>query len=633
MAVTPTILTVPNTAVGDLHYALYTTDVNGVTAWTAGDLITGTQLIAAGKVVFLPKAAGTTSFTYSVADMCIASAPGTVNIQVLASDQAPVADMPNLVTRQYTPLSFELGFGDDSISNGGVYTFTITQTVAPADGALYQYYNGFDYTNPDNSKLITSGQTITGQQVIYMPPQFKYSDATNPALLTLPCFNYLVTETAPNNFPSNEKQVLITVTHVNVPPFVWDDPAWPSTLLGAWPTVDASWCKDTCTFQEDFGEQYWWNAGFEYIYLGGNDVEGSILTYELTNIDCFPGTTLLIPLENNRNAIVGDQILQNQPGSLNPTLRFRPARETSNTNRAALDGAAHYCTIGYHVIDDQGAVSSDKSITIDITPVNKQPRLDDSVVTIVALEQQKQQFFLDAIDPEGDAFTVSFSGCAKNQGIIELCKDSDCTSTHVLDCSVIYDATNPVTVALTDVQAGVTTSDGLTLPIQGFFTSGPVATFAEGQGYNTIYLSFADNNAVSTFPATQAEVIFDVKVLNTAPVLTVQGQDVPSYSVSVSATESFTPIVQVVDPDFAGQSFYVMTVDVTLDNTNTPAVTLNKDRLSQLAASYDTCQDGLVVSDTAVHITCGIDNINELLFAITLNAPQQVAWSKPLTSF
>jgi hypothetical protein len=630
MAVTPTILTVPDTTVGDLHYAQYTTDANGVTAWTAGDLITGTQLIAAGKVVFLPKAAGTTSFTYSVADMCIASAPGTVNLQVLAADQAPVADMPNLVTRQYTPLSFELGFGDDSISSGGQYTFTITQTVAAADGYLYQYVANFDPTNPGTP--IASGDVITTQQVIYMPPQYKYSDATNPALLTLPCFNYLVTETAPNNLPSNEKQVLITVTHVNVPPFVWDDPAWPSTLLGAWPTVDASWCKDTCTFQEDFGEQFWWNAGFEYVYLGGNDVEGSILTYELTNIDCFPGTTLLIPLDNTRNAVVGDQILQNQPGSLNPTLRFRPARETSNTNRAALDGAAHYCTIGYHVIDDQGAVSSDKTITIDVTPVNKQPRLDDTTQTVYALAQQKQQFFLNAIDPEGDAFTVSFSGCAKNQGVIELCKDSDCTSTHVLDCSVIYDATNPTTVALTDVQTGVTTSDGLTLPIQGFFTSGPVATSDEGNLYNTIYLSFADNNGVSTFPATQAEVIFDVMVLNNPPVLTVMGQDVPSYSASVSAAETYTPTIQVSDPDFVGESFFVMTVDVTLDNSNTPSVTLNKDRLSSLAANYDTCQDGLVVSETQITITCGIDNVNELLFAIVLNAPEQLAQGQGLVT-
>jgi len=333
----------------------------------------------------------------------------------------------------------------------------------------------------------------------------------------------------------------------------------------------------------------------------------------------------LIPLENNRNAMVGDQILDNIAGTLNPTLRFRPARETSNTNRAALDGASHYCTIGYNVIDDQGAVSSDKSIIIDITPVNKQPRLDDATQTVVALEQQRQQFFLDAIDPEGDAFTVSFSGCAANQGTIELCLDSTCAQTHVLDCSVVYDSTNPTTVALSDVQAGVMTSDGLTLPVKGFFTSGPVSTFAQGQGYNTIYLSFADNTGASTFPPTQAQVIFDVVVLNTAPVLTVQGQDVATYSAQVSATDAFTPIVQVTDPDFTGETFYVMTVDVTLDNSNTPATVLNIARLNELAAGYSTCQDGLVITTTSIHLTCGIDNVNELLFAISLNGPQQLA--------
>jgi len=68
-----------------------------------------------------------------------------------------------------------------------------------------------------------------------------------------------------------------------------------------------------------------------------------------------------------------------------------------------------------------------------------------------------------------------------------------------------------------------------------------------------------------------------------------------------------------------------MTVDVTLDNSNTPATVLNVARLNELAAGYTTCQDGLVVTTTAVHITCGIDNVNELLFAISLNGPQQLA--------
>jgi hypothetical protein len=631
MAITPKVLTVTNTAVGDLYFAVRQ-DVAGVPTWVQGGLITGPQVVADGKIVFVPKAAGSTSFTYGVNDMCLASAPGTINIVVASTDKPPVADMPNMVTPQYTPLEFTLGYFDDNMATGGQYTFTITQTVAPADGALYSYYPGFDPANPQVANLVTSGQSFTNSNVarfIYMPPQYKYSDATLPQLLALPCFNYKVTETSPgSNLVSNEKQVLITITHVNVPPFVWDDASWPSTLFPAanpdangWPTVDASWCKDSCTFLEDFGEQYWWNTGFEYIYLGGDDIQGSDLTYQLSNIDCFPGTTLLIPLDNTRNAVVGDQIARNVHGTLNPTLRFRPARETSDVNRASLDGAAYYCQIQYFVINEYNQQSSTKTITINITPVNKQPRLDQEVTHIVALEQQKQQFFLSAVDPEGDAFVIAYQGCVQNQGVIELCANVACLTTVAIDCSNVYNPLAPVSYPITGVAAGEQV-DGLTAPIQGFFTSGPVATFAQGNAYNTIYFTFADTPAsTSTFPATVAEVIFDVKVVNNAPVLTIQQQQTDTYSTTSAVDVVFTPAYFVQDADFVGEAFYVMTLDVTFDNTQASNASLNVADLQPLMATYDTCQDGLIVTSTQIHITCGIDSINEVLAKVAVVAP------------
>jgi len=618
MAVQPRILSLPAAAQGTLNRAVRTVS-NGEVKYIAGDEVLVNDVIADGRVIFLPvlNGQGSTSFTYEVFDKCINSAPGTVNIEVLSSNKPPIADMPNMVTPMYTPLDFQLDFGDDKKAQAGLsaYDFFIVNTVAEADGKLYNWYPNFDPENPQSSAEVTDGMQLTSNRLIYMPPKFKYSSATRPQLLTLPCFDYQVKENSEaTNLESNVKQVLITVTHVNIAPFVWDDAGWPASLLGDWAEVPAGACYDSCTFQEDFGEQYWWNAGFEMIYLGGNDVEGSILAYELTQIDCVQGTTILLPLENNRNAIVGDKVLQNEAGAIKPTLRFRPARETSDSDSINQNGTpkGYYCKIGYRVIDDHEAVSNEKIITINVTPLNKQPRLDDEITRIVALEQQKHQFFLSAIDPEGDAFTIKFLGCAKDQGVIELCNNHLCEQTTTIDCSQVY----PVApIALPNVQAGELV-DGLVAPIQGFFTSGPVENFAEGQEYNTVYFSFDDGT--STFDPSEAKVIFDVKIVNVAPVLFIQDQDTNEYSVTLDLGAPFNPAIQIFDPDFDEFSFYQMTVEVTLDNTNVPSAHLN---VMAINSRIVQCTENAEVSETRLLYTCQLSAVNDVLSVLEIIPP------------
>jgi hypothetical protein len=240
--------------------------------------------------------------------------------------------------------------------------------------------------------------------------------------------------------------------------------------------------------------------------------------------------------------------------------------------------------------------------------------LDDSVTRIVALEEEVHGFFLSAIDPEDDAFTLSFQGCAKNIGKIELCANALCSSMVTLDCSIIYNPASPVTTLLSGVTVGEKIN-GQTAPLQGFFTSGPVATFHDGEEYNTVYFVLADG--VSAFPATQAKVIFDVKILNIAPKLFIQTEDRSEYSISPAVGTDFILDVTVEDPDFSESEFFIMTVKGTLDNTKTPTSGFAAEIMQ--AAMSNEC-NGFATA-TAFEYSCSLPAVSQFLRSVKVLAP------------
>jgi hypothetical protein len=217
------------------------------------------------------------------------------------------------------------------------------------------------------------------------------------------------------------------------------------------------------------------------------------------------------------------------------------------------------------------------------------------------------------VDPEGDAFTVGFTGCDANNVQAELCIDAACTQTTALDCSVTYATGNTPQIL------------SVALPIAGHIMV-PNLT-GSSLAIDTLHFLFKDS--VSLLTPADAPVIVDARRVNVAPTITIQGQDVDMYTQQVGTTDSLTPIIQIVDPDFLGQSFYTMSVDVTLVNSEPGAdagsppanVVFNTTLLSQFGAAYTTCQQGLVVAPAHLALTCGIDSINEFLFNISLNGP------------
>jgi hypothetical protein len=221
---------------------------------------------------------------------------------------------------------------------------------------------------------------------------------------------------------------------------------------------------------------------------------------------------------------------------------------------------------------------------------------------------------LEAIDPEDNAFTLSFQGCAKNMGTIELCANSLCESTVTLDCSVIYNAANPTTTLLSGVAVGEKIN-GLTAPIQGFFTSGPLDASDDGKDYNIVYFVLADG--VSSFAATQAKVNFDVKVLNNAPKLFIQSEDRSEYQISPAVGTDFILDVTVEDVDFAQSEFFTMTVSGVLDNAATPTSVFAEVEMREAMAAD--CAGSATA--TAFEYTCSLPAVAQFLRSVKVVAP------------
>jgi len=195
-----------------------------------------------------------------------------------------------------------------------------------------------------------------------------------------------------------------------------------------------------------------------------------------------------------------------------------------------------------------------------------------------------------------------------------------CETTVTLDCSIEYNAATPTTVLLSGVAVGEKIN-GQTAPIQGYFTSGPVATFAAGQNYNTAYFVLADG--VSTFVPTKAAVVFDVKILNIAPKLFIQSEDRETYEISPAVGIDFLVDVTVEDVDFAESDFYFMTVKGTVDNSLTPAARFAaKEMRDAVPSTENGCS--VTVEDTVFEYTCNLVSVQVFLRSVKVVAPVQV---------
>jgi hypothetical protein len=585
--------------IGGTFHRLYDGIKNGAQFYGAGDAFDPlNQYIPEGAIVYVPPTDVTNSIEgttygqnfatvkYTLTDACSTSATTfTITINVNNVNFPPFANVIPAHGPEYTPIIINLDGSDRDgdeleyfISNG----VRDSSIVAAKDaGKLYQYYDNFDPLNPNNAMEISAPDTkvTSGTRIIYMPPRFKHSfadPASQADRLLIPCVSYYVKEkNTAAKLASPVVDVPITIDHVNNAPWVWNDAdrllggiagtwsfpeAFPSAAQGVncWAGMNAP----VCVWEEDFGEEYWWMTGFRFIHMGGFDIDGGRLDIEVTSLDCYPGATIQVMLAGSELIQVGSKIVNQDNGMLIPALRFRPVKETHN---AMFAGRGYYCKVGYRVRDDQDALSlNEGSVTISITDVNKQPRLESYENEFTAYEEVPYSFQLEVDDPELDAFTTTLVGCEQPRGTFQFCLDEFCQNLHTVDCAAQTPQVIPPTA-------------NSKYPI-GIFTSGRLESPSDGIQYNVLSFKFQDS--VSKFAARPFKVTFNVIRLNTPPVITVDGEVADQHLRSTDFDATFAAQFDVNDKDIA-QGY--ITITVSLDSSKAEGALLDTTYAAQFA--------------------------------------------------
>jgi hypothetical protein len=588
LKVVPQITTPPTNGV---LYQVKTVNGEAVAADTV-DYSKGIIDDALGRVAYEPNRNGSgrnfDKFEFVMTDGCTVSPKVWVNVDVSNVNKPPVAEMVPPTEDEDTPNVIVLsGYDEDNqweaVLTTGLHEMTEQgQMKVDEDiGVLYHYSDEILASREEAARLGTEvqvGDSITEdkdglKKVVYWPAIHRNSHANfdkTPDLLVKPCFDYKVVETdGTDMFESNVARVPIDVRPVNDAPFIYKDTD--PKYIYEWAEPESNVCWESCTFDEDLGEKYPWDAGFEYISLGGGDIEQEELAFRLTEIDCdYKGGALLQTELDPKNLQVGDILPVNEPGVLKPLIKFRPGPDRNNDDGGAFDGE-YYCRIEYEVIDKSGAVSEKKhTVTININPVNDPPRLQGGDDTVTAIEKTPEKFTLKADDPESRGYKILIRGCKNTKGTFAACSDDkDCAEAgrQVIDCSTI---TEDSPVELTARKDSASEYDVV-------FVSDALNSLSEGLNYNHLLVSFVDKNDGVTGSEDIFHVNVNVILINEPPMLKVDGKTEASLSFPISAGSHWSPELIASDDDIA-EGFMTFTVELAQNDGSVIEFTTTKHR-------------------------------------------------------
>eukprot|EP01122_Echinamoeba_exundans_P003119 TRINITY_DN13272_c11_g1_i1.p1 TRINITY_DN13272_c11_g1~~TRINITY_DN13272_c11_g1_i1.p1 ORF type:complete len:2349 (-),score=673.26 TRINITY_DN13272_c11_g1_i1:231-7277(-) len=616
-AVSFNITTLPNAAKGNLFLAKMKSD--GTWEKTSDGLPHAGELLQTdlpvivpfGRVIYQPRdptADGDAfdAFGYKVIDGCTESTEYSVSINVFAANRPPVAEMPGPRGHEGKSLLVSLGVSNPDNADIQFYlTRDLYDATQTADNLTFPIGKFCAYT-PENAATVGTKNfdrscapvraslttPISGNKLIYVPPYYGHSFADptlRPELLIIPCFSYKVSYTFTNPAKSgfsNELDVQIILDHENQRPYAWGDSqvelqdaafifdwsAVETPLRGSLPLSSDLICIPkvggaTCTYEEDFGERYWWDAGVRFISLGGYDVEQSDLTIEISALN-LPEGALLVPwYDDAKNVKVGDIIPNMKSGSLNNVIRFRPEKEVSSRPVGST-----YASFEYYVIDKEGARSPRPAhVDIVITPVDKPPRMSRQSLDVTVYETRSKEFPIDAEDPEGLAFDSYLVGCTTKKGRFAVCLDAS------KRCDAKANPSNARFFSCADIPAtGLKLPKTLNAPagveIIGLFLAPKLASVSEGLKYETIFLEFRDGS-VDRFAPFKFVVNFNVIKVNAAPQIFIAdatGAETSEdkYTASLVAGTAWSSKIRVDDEDIG---FGILDMNVTLDDTFGPA--------------------------------------------------------------
>lgn len=610
-AVSFNITRIPDVAKGNLFLAKMDTDGAWVktsdTLPHSGEILQSDLpvIVPFGRVMYQPKDPNSDgdaydSFGYKVIDGCTESAEFSVSMNIYRANRRPIAEMPGPRGREGEPLLVTLGASNPDVADiAFVLSTNLYDATEGANRTTFPIgkFCAFDGTfgtaafNRDCAPITASATPISGNKLVYVPPYYGHSFADptiRPELLIIPCFGYKVQYTFPTAQPvisgsSAELSVQIVLDHINQAPFAWGDPqnelrdnvfkfVWSTVeapLRGALPAGSDLVCIPkvggaTCTYEEDFGERYWWNAGVRYISLGGYDVEYSDLTIEITALNLPDGAQLLPWYDDSKNIKVGDIIPNMKSGALKNVLKFRPEKEMHSrpTNTDT------YASFSYRVVDKEGARSNlPATVSIVVTPVDKPPRMSRQVLDVTVYEGKAKEFPIDAEDPEGLPFDSYLVGCSSKKGKLYVCLDAS------KRCDPV---TNPSNAAFVDCKNVPAT--GIKLPktqnaaggvdFVGMYLAPQLASVSEGLKYETVFFEFRDGS-VARFAPFKFVVNFNVIKINQAPQIFIAGADgvetsEPQYTASLVMGTAWSAKIRVDDSDIG---FGLLDMNITLDDT------------------------------------------------------------------
>jgi len=388
-------------------------------------------------VVFKPNTDwyGKTTFRYKVVDKDtyntskVEEDERTTEIEVLPVNDAPYAYISPVEVDEDSQVVITLEGSDDWYGEKDPFVAIITKNLAAYQGCgskvgkLYQY---------DDSKANKRGEEIIGdnvqvtdpqRRIVYVPdPNMNSDDSLAVYTFVKPYFEFKVIETQsqaePRLLESNTVFVSIFIRPRNDAPEVYNhnDVNW---------RVNDSICAHECEFDEDLGKHYKVETGTVPLWLGGDDIEKTALTFVVVDMDC-PSTAFVRAVANNEvitpnklpytipapngNEYVPEDPLDCEVAPSRPALRnllsFAPGRDEFNVG-------SYYCRVTYKVVDSNGAESKTKDITVYVNPVNDRPRT--KAESVYGLEDLALDFVITGVDVENDEFDLVLDKCEHNE--------------------------------------------------------------------------------------------------------------------------------------------------------------------------------------------------------------------------
>ena len=399
---------------------------------------------------------GTDTFTYQIDDGTNAPVTATVNVDVTAPNESPVAVDDTATTVENTAVDINV-LANDSDPDGDALTVAIDQQGA----------NGTAVVNQDGTITYTPVDGFTGTDTF----TYQIDDGTNPAVTAT--VDVDVTAPGPGIIATDDTATTAPNTAVNINVLANDiDPEGDPLTV----TLDQQGANGTAVVNQDGTITYTPNADFtgpdSFTYQitdGTNPPVTATVDVDVTTVNESP-VAADDTATTEQNTAVDINVLANdvdpEGDPLTVTLDQQGANGTAVVNQdgtityTPVDGFTGADTFTYQISDGTNpAVTA--TVNVDVTAPNESPIAVDDTATTVGNTAVDINVLANDSDPEGDALNVAINRQGGN-GTAVVNQDGTITYTPVDGFTgadnFIYqidDGTNPAVTGIVNVDVTV----------------------------------------------------------------------------------------------------------------------------------------------------------------------------------